>query len=489
MRDSFDRENNALRDVTRRHFFQDCGVGIGKIALASLLTRTATASAAPETQNTTPPLINPLAPKPGHHPPRAKNVIFLFMAGGPSHCDLFDYKPALAKHHGESPPEHLVKELRLAFAQQNAKLMAPQYAFKKCGQSGLEISEAMPHLREVADDIAIIRSLNAQHFNHAPAQIFVNTGSPMPGRPSMGSWVTYGLGSESDDLPGFVVLSSGGGSSGGVANFSSGFLPTLFSGVPFRGKGQPIVNVANPPGVDVKLQRDSLSLIRAMNERRLGIVGDPEIASRISSYEMAFRMQSRAPELMDLSQETQATLDMYGVDPAKDSFAGQCLLARRLVERGVRFVNVYLKGWDHHSDVKGGLKKMCGKSDQACAALVKDLKQRGMLENTLVVWGGEFGRTPIVEANVTLGRVAGRDHHPHTYSMWMAGGGVKPGFTLGKSDELGFYPVEDKMHVHDLQATIMHLLGIDHLQLTYTIQGRPYRLTDVHGNVIHKLLA
>jgi len=488
--ESSHRENDSLRDLTRRHFFQDCGVGIGKIALASLLTKSVTAAAAtPVAQDNSQAIINPLAPKPGHHAARAKNVIFMFMAGGPSHCDLLDYKPALEKHSGQSPPEHLVKELRLAFAQQNAKLLAPQYAFKKCGQSGAEISDVLPHLREVADDITIIRSLNANHFNHAPAQIFVNTGSPMPGRPSMGAWVTYGLGSESDDLPGFVVLSSGGGTSGGVANFNSGFLPTLYSGVPFRGKGQPIVNVANPPGVDTQLQRDSLSLVRAMNKRRLGIVGDPEIASRISSYEMAFRMQSRAPELMDISHETQATLDMYGVEAGKDSFAGQCLLARRLVERGVRFVNLYLKGWDHHSDVKGGLKNMCGKSDQACAALVKDLKQRGMLDSTLVVWGGEFGRTPIVEANATLGRVAGRDHHPHAYSMWMAGGGVKPGFTLGKSDELGFNPVEDKVHVHDLQATILYLLGIDHKRLTFTFQGRPYRLTDVHGEVAHKLVA
>jgi len=490
MNASLSPEQIALRETTRRHFFQNCGVGIGKIALAGLLARSASpAQAAVSGSPTKLALSNPLAPKPGHHRATAKNVIFLFMAGAPSQCDLFDYKPALVTHNGKSPPESLVKELRLAFAQRNAKLMEPQYSFKKCGQSGIEISHVMPYLREIADDITVVRSMHADHFNHAPAQIFFNTGSPRPGRPSMGSWVTYGLGSEADDLPGFVVLSSGGGSSGGTANFSSGFLPTLFAGVPFRSQGQPIVNVANPTGVDKQLQRESLDLIRAENQRQYGIVGDPEIASRISAYEMAFRMQTRAPELMDLSQESEATLQMYGIEPGKPSFAGQCLLARRLVERGVRFVNVYLKSWDHHSDVKGGLKKMCGQSDRACAALVKDLKQRGLLDETLVVWGGEFGRTPIVEANATLGRSAGRDHHPHAFSMWLAGGGVKSGFTLGATDDLGFNVIEDQVHIHDMQATILHLLGINHKRLTFTFQGRPYRLTDVHGNVVRKLLA
>jgi len=474
----------ALRAITRRHFFGNCGVGIGRIALASLLARDAAAARVPATE-----LDNPLAPKPSHYGPTAKRVIYLFMAGAPSQADLFDYKPALERLHGQAPPASLVRQLRLAFAQRNATLLGPQFKFQKCGQSGTEISDVMPHLREVADDIAMIRSMHTDHFNHAPAQIFVNTGSGLPGRPSMGSWAIYGLGSEADDLPGFVVLSSGGGTSGGTANFSSGFLPTLYAGVPFRSQGDPIVDVSNPRGVDAMLQRDSLDLIRHVNEHRLGQVGDPEIASRISAYEMAFRMQSRAPELMDLSRESPATIAMYGAEPGKASFANQCLLARRLVERGVRFVNVYLKGWDHHSNVKGGLKSMCGKSDQATAALIKDLKQRGLLDETLVVWGGEFGRTPIVEANATLGRSAGRDHHPHAYSMWMAGGGVKAGMTLGQTDALGFNVVEDCVHVHDLQATILHLLGIDHRRLTFTYQGRPYRLTDVSGNVVRQLLA
>ncbi|MFV2068918.1 MAG: DUF1501 domain-containing protein [Pirellulales bacterium] len=477
-------QQRALRAVTRRHFFGDCGVSIGRAALASLLAREAAAASASPAG-----LGNPLAPKPGHYAARAKRVIFLFMAGAPSQADLFDYKPALEKLHGQAPPESLVRQLRLAFAQRNATLLGPQYKFQKCGQSGAEISDALPHLREVADEITIVRSMQANHFNHAPAQIFVNTGSGLPGRPSIGAWALYGLGSEADDLPGFVVLSSGGGTSGGTANFNSGFLPTLYSGVPFRSQGAPIVNVSNPRGVDTTLQRESIDLIRHVNEHRLGLVGDPEIASRISAYEMAFRMQTRAPELMDLSQETAATLAMYGAEPGKASFANQCLLARRLVERGVRFVNVYLKGWDHHSNVKGGLKTMCGKSDQAAAALIKDLRQRGLLDETLIIWGGEFGRTPIVEANATLGRTAGRDHHPHAYSMWLAGGGVKAGITLGQTDELGFNVVEDRVHVHDLQATIMHLLGIDHHRLTFTYQGRPYRLTDVHGNVVKKLLA
>lgn len=473
--------------ISRRHFFQSGGVGLGKIALASLLSGAALprkqASAAASD------LMNPLASKTAHFKPRATNVIYLFMAGAPSQLELFDYKPALEKYHDAAPPEHLAKELRLAFAQQNARLMAPQYAFKKHGKSGNEISEIMPHLSKVADEICILKSLHTDQFNHAPAQVFLNTGSPIPGRPSMGSWVTYGLGSEANDLPAFVVLTSGGGTSGGTANFSSGFLPSLHTGVPFRSQGSPIINVNNPQGIDRKMQRDTLDLVRTFNKRHLDVVGDPEISSRISAYEMAFRMQSRAPELMDFSQETKATLEMYGAEPGKSSFANHCLLARRLVERGVRFVNLYLKGWDHHSNVKGGLKNMCGKCDQASAALIKDLKQRGLLENTLVIWGGEFGRTPIVEANATLGRAAGRDHHPSAFSMWMAGGGVKSGFTWGASDELGFNAVENPIHVHDLQATVLHLLGLDHERLTFTYQGRPYRLTDIHGKLVPEILA
>lgn len=481
------QNKQVVNAISRRHFFQSGGIGIGKIALASLLSGASLPAKLRAADKTD--LINPLTAKTAQFKPRAKNVIYLFMAGAPSQLELLDYKPELEKYHDSAPPEKYVKELRLAFAQQNARLMAPQYAFKKHGKSGNEISEIMPYLSEVADEICILKSLHTDQFNHAPAQVFLNTGSPIPGRPSMGSWVTYGLGSEADDLPAFVVLTSGGGTSGGTANFSCGFLPSLHTGVPFRSQGSPIINVQNPAGVNQKIQRDTLNLIRALNERHLDVVGDPEISSRISAYEMAFRMQSRAPELMDFSQETKETLAMYGAEPGKSSFASHCLLARRLVERGVRFVNLYLKGWDHHSNVKGGLKNMCGKCDQASAALIKDLKQRGLLDDTLVIWGGEFGRTPIVEANATLGRVAGRDHHPSAFSMWMAGGGVKSGFTWGASDELGFNAVENPIHIHDLQATILHLLGLDHERLTYTYQGRPYRLTDIYGKPVSEILA
>ena len=349
-------QNSIISNITRRYFFKESGIGLGKIALASLLT-----GQLKSTPAMAKPIENPLASKEPHFKPRAKNVIFLFMTGAPSQPDLFDYKPALEKHHGQAPPQEIVSKLRLAFAQHSAKLLGPQYKFEKCGESGAELSEVVPYLKKIADEITIIKSMHTDHFNHAPAQIFLNTGSGLPGRPSMGSWVSYGLGSEADDLPSYVVLSSGGGSSGGAANFSSGFLPTLYSGVPFRDQGPPIVNVANPNGVDKKLQRDSLDLIQKMNQHRFDIVGDPEIQSRMSAYETAFRMQSRAPELMDFSGESKETLAMYGADPKKPSFASQCLLARRLVERGVRFVNILLKGWDHHSGVKNGLKNMCRK--------------------------------------------------------------------------------------------------------------------------------
>jgi hypothetical protein len=341
----------------------------------------------------------------------------------------------------------------------------------------------------VVDDLAIVKSVRTDQFNHAPAQIFLNTGSSLPGRPSMGAWVTYGLGSESEDLPGFVVLSSGSGISGGAANWSAGFLPTGYQGVVFRSKGAPVLNVANPPGVDDRLQRESLDLVRDLNAAHLGEVGDPEIATRIGAYEMAYRMQSSAPELMDLSGESRRTLGLYGVEPGKPSFAANCLLARRLVERGVRFVQLYHEGWDHHSDVAGGLRNQCGQTDRACAGLISDLKQRGLLDETLVIWGGEFGRTPMVESNASLGRKLGRDHHPQAFTMWFAGGGIKPGITLGATDDLGFHVVEDPVHVHDVQATILHLLGLDHTKLTYTYQGRPFRLTDVHGELVTKLLA
>jgi len=472
-----------LHAITRRHFYEQCGVGLGKIALASLLAGELTSGAADaETVD------NPLVARPTHHTPRAKRVIYLFMAGAPSQLDLFDYKPVLAAHDGQPIPAEIVKNQRYAFIRRDAKLLAPRFKFARHGQSGAEISEMLPHLAGVVDDVAILRGMHTDQFNHAPAQLFMNTGSSLPGRPCLGSWVSYGIGSETSDLPAFVVLPSGS-NSGGVANWSSGFLPTTYGGVPLRSKGDPILNVTSPPGVDRTAERQTIDLLGRLNRRQLAAVGDPEIAARIAAYEMAYRLQSSAPELMNIGSETKETLEMYGAEPGAASVANNCLLARRLVERGVRFVMIYHEAWDHHSDVEGGVRTQAGLTDKPTAALLKDLKQRGLLEDTLVVWGGEFGRTPMVESNAALGRKLGRDHHPQAFSMWLAGGGIRGGMTLGQTDELGFHTVADAVHVHDLQATILHLLGLDHKRLTYKFQGRDFRLTDVHGNVVEKILA
>ena len=430
-----------------------------------------------------------LAPEKPHFAGKAKRVIHLFMAGAPSQLDLFDYKPELAKLEGKPLPPSVIGGQRYAFIRPDAAVLGPRFKFSRAGESGAEISEMLPHLREVVDDICLVKSMKTDQFNHAPAQIFLNTGFSQPGRPCLGSWTIYGLGSESQNLPAFVVMSTGAGISGGSANWSSGFLPSTYSGVRFRNQGDPILNVTSPKGIDSELQRDSLDLIEEMNRAQLGVVGDPEIETRIASYEMAFRLQTSAPELMDLKSERKETLEMYGCDPAKPSFARACLLARRMIERGVRFVNIYHEGWDAHSDVAGNLKNNCGATDRASAALVKDLMQRGLLDETLVIWGGEFGRTPMVETNAALGRSQGRDHHPQAFTIWMAGGGVKPGITYGATDDLGFHIVDKPVHVHDLQATILHCLGFDHERLTYTYQGRQFRLTDVHGHVVNDILA
>jgi hypothetical protein len=463
--------------VSRRWFFQECGIGLGAMALSQLLGTTA--KAAPEKS------ANPLAPRQPHHTPKAKRVIFLFMAGAPSHLELFDYKPQLAKFDGTLPPPELIKGYRAAFINPSSKLLGPKFKFSKYGKSGAELSELLPHLAGIVDDIAIVRSLTTDAFNHAPGQILMNTGSQQFGRPSMGAWVTYGLGSESQDLPGFIVFSSGSkGPSGGNSNWGSGFLPTVYQGVQFRGGSEPVLYLSNPRGVDPETQRDSLQTLRLLNQMRLDEMGDPEIATRIHSFEMAFRMQSSAPELMDISKEPKPILDMYGAEPGKSSFANNCLLARRLVERGVRFVELFHEAWDQHGNLVKDLKKNCRDTDQACAALIKDLKQRGLLDDTLVIWGGEFGRTPMVQ-----GGNDGRDHHPNAFTMWLAGGGVKGGITIGETDELGFNVVKDNIHVHDLHATILHLLGFDHTKLTYRFQGRDFRLTDVHGQLVTGLLA
>lgn len=473
---------------TRRHFFADCGVGLGKMALAGLLADNATRrtlhAAAPGAGG-----FDPLAVRPPHFPGKAKAVIHLFMAGAPSHLDLFDYKPALVKHDGKPIPPEVIGGQRYAFIRSDAAAMAPRFEFDKFGQSGLQIAKILPHLGRVADDICLIRSVKTDQFNHAPAQIFFNTGFPQPGRPSMGSWVVYGLGSESKDLPAFVVMSTGAGISGGSANWSSGFLPTVYTGTRLRNSGDPILNVSNPAGVDSEVQSATVDLIARMNRHSLETIGDPEIRTRIASYEMAFRLQTSAPELMNLRSESAETLSLYGADPDKPSFARACLLARRMVERGVRFINIYHEGWDAHSDVLGNHTNNAKATDQAAAALVIDLKRRGLLDETLVVWGGEFGRTPMVETNPALGRALGRDHHPQAFSMWMAGGGIKPGISYGQTDELGFNIVENPVHVHDIQATILHTLGMDHERLTYTFQGRPFRLTDIHGHVVKGILA
>lgn len=473
---------NSKLNIARRHFFRDCGVGVGKVALASLLADRC-ASAAPINAS------NPMAAKPPHFAPKAKAVIHLFMAGAPSQLDLFDNKPKLKEYEGKPIPPEVIGGQRYAFIRPDANCLGPQFKFARHGESGAELSEVLTHLPKIVDEITLIKSVHTDQFNHAPAQIFWNTGFSQPGRPSLGSWVTYGLGAEASDLPAFVVMSTGAGISGGAANWSSGFMPTVYSGVRLRNQGDPILDVSSPAGIDAKLQRDSLDLIGSLNRRRLETEGDPEIATRIASYEMAFRLQTSAPELMDLKSESKETLDLYGCEPEKPSFARACLLARRMVQRGVRFINIYHEGWDAHSDVAGNLRGNCKNTDQASTALIMDLKRHGLLDETLVIWGGEFGRTPMIESNPALGRNLGRDHHPQAYTMWLAGGGIKKGLTYGSTDDLGFNVVDNPVHVHDLQATILHLLGFDHERLTFLYAGREFRLTDIHGRIVHDILA
>lgn len=462
-------------------------MGLGAAALAELLANdlsghSARAAEAPGEEAF-------LAPKPPHFPAAAKSVIHLFMAGAPSQLELFEEKPLLKEFEGKPLPPSIIGDQRYAFIQPDANVLGPQVSFGRHGQSGALLSASLPHLAGVADQLCFIKSMHTDQFNHAPAQLLLNSGFSQPGRPSFGSWIVYGLGSETRDLPAYVVMSTGDGISGGAALWSSGFLPTTNSGVPFRNQGDPILNVDSPPGVSDQLQSDTYRLLGDLNRRRLASVRDPEIATRIANFEMAARLQTSAPELMDLRQESQATLDLYGCDPDKPSFARACLLARRMIERGVRFINIFHSGWDAHSDVAGNIRKNCGETDQASAALVKDLLQRGLLDETLVIWGGEFGRTPMVESNAALGRSLGRDHHPQAFTTWLAGGGIKAGMTLGATDEFGFHVVESPVHVYDLQATWLHCLGFDHERLTFHHAGRDFRLTDVHGRVVRDILA
>jgi hypothetical protein len=468
----------------RRSFLQRCAGGLGMVALWHLL---------PEESRAADPLpdVNPLKPKAPHFAPKAKNVIFLFMAGGPSHLDLFDPKPSLSKWDGQALPESMSKNLNLAFIKPTAKIWPSPRTFKPYGNCGIEFSDVIPNIAGCADEMTLIRSMYTDQINHHPGQLTMNCGSQLVGRPSMGAWVTYGLGSESQSLPGFVVLSSGGGTSAGSGNWGSGFLPSSYQGVPFRNGGDPVLYLSNPPGMTTQAQRGRLDLLRDLNQAGYMESGDAEIAARIASYELAFRMQSAAPELLDVSKESPATLEAYGVNrESSRTFASNCLLARRLVERGVRFVEIFHEGWDLHSDLNSGLKKQCEITDQATAALLKDLKQRGLLDSTLVIWGGEFGRTPMVENRKPDAKDSlGRDHHRLAFSTWVAGGGIKAGQVIGKTDDLGFNIVEDKIDVHDFHATLLHCLGLDHKRLTFRHQGRDFRLTDVAGEVQKKLLA
>jgi len=469
-------QSEHARYLTRRWFFQECGVGMASLAALDLMRGQSSAAAAPA---------SPLAVKKPHYPAKAKRVIYLFMGGAPSHLELFDNKPELAKWDGKLPPADLLKGYRAAFINPNSKLLGPKFKFAKHGQSGAEISELLPHTAKIADDLTIVRSMKTDAFNHAPAQILMSTGSQIFGRPSFGAWSLYGLGTENQDLPGYVVMQSGQkGPSGGLSNFGCGFLPTVYQGVPFRSSGEPVLYLNNPKGVTDATQRQTLDALKQLNEQRLGEVGDPEIAARINSFELAYRMQQTAPEVMDISKEPQHILDMYGAKPGEASFANNCLLARRLIESGVRFVQLFHEAWDHHGGLTGGLKQQCGLTDQPCAALVRDLQQRGLLEDTIVIWGGEFGRTPMVQ-----GGSDGRDHHPNAFTMWFAGGGMRPGLTLGESDEFGFNVTQDPVHVHDLHATLLHLLGFEHTKLAVKFQGLDMRLTNVHGELVTKMLA
>ncbi len=469
---------NPLDSVRRRWFLRDCGVGLGAIAAGTLL-------AADSTAAVTADATNPLASKQPHFPGKAKRIVYIFQAGAPSHLELFDNKPELAVRNGQLPPAELLKGYRAAFINPNSALLGPKFKFDRHGQCGMELSEVLPHTAKLADDICLIRSMQTDAVNHAPAQILMNTGSQQFGRPSFGSWSLYGLGSESSDLPGFVVLTSAKGTSGGASNYGCGFLPTMYGGVPFRSAGDPVLYLSNPQGVDDETQRASLDSINRLNALALKATGDPEIAARIQSYEMAYRLQTSAPELMDLSSEPKEVLDRYGVkDPKEASFARNCLLSRRLLERGVRFVQLFHEAWDQHGNLTAGVKQNALDTDQASAALVTDLKERGLLQDTIVIWGGEFGRTPM-----TQGGTDGRDHHNRCFSIWMAGGGLKAGHVYGQTDELGFNVTTDAVHVHDLNATLLHLLGFDHTRLTYRFQGRDYRLTDVHGTVVQGILS
>ncbi|MDF2375058.1 MAG: DUF1501 domain-containing protein [Verrucomicrobiales bacterium] len=470
---------------TRRHFLRHSTAGLGGIALNAMMANDLARGAAPE----------PLSEKKPHFAAKAKRVIYLHMTGSPPNLDLFDYKPELSKFDGKDCPDEFLEGKTFAFTSGTPKLMGSPREWSQHGKSGMWMSDAVPHFHGIADDLCMVHSMHTDQFNHAPAELLVYTGSPRAGRPSLGSWATYGLGSENENLPGFVVLiSSGVQPNGGKASFGSGFLPSVYQGVQCRSKGDPVLYSSNPPGMDREMRRKTLDAIRDLNELQASEMGHPETLTRISQYELAFRMQTAVPEVMDISKESPKTLETYGAVPGEASLANNCLLARRLVESGVRFVQLFDWGWDFHgtradSGITDGLTKKCATMDKPVAALINDLKERGLLDETLIVWGGEFGRTPFREGRTANSDVLGRDHFPDAFTMWMAGGGVKGGLDYGASDELGFSVAEKPVHVHDLQATILHQLGFDHEQLTYRFQGRDFRLTDVHGHVVKDLLS
>jgi hypothetical protein len=478
----------SLLNVTRRNFLQGSSVGLGALALSQLLGETRA-----DVQGIS--ADRPLAPRTPHFAPKAKRVIYLHMSGAPPHLDLLDYKPQLIKHDGENCPNQFLKGKRFAFTSGVPKLLGTRQPFKQRGKAGVWMSDAIPGLHAVADEVTVIRSMKTDEFNHAPAELLLYTGFARQGRPSLGCWVTYGLGSESQNLPGFVVLISNGVQpSGGQGCWGSGFLPSVFQGVQCRSKGEPVLYLSDPPGMDREMRRTSLDALKDLNELQAKEMGHPETKTRISQYELAFRMQMSATDVMDISKESPKILDAYGAKPGAGSFANNCLLARRLVEQGVRYVQLFDWGWDFHGtgpgeDIRDGLTKKGTVTAQAVGALIQDLKNRGLLDDTLVIWGGEFGRTPFREGRTAGSQILGRDHYPDCYSLMLCGGGIKAGHTHGESDELGFSVARDTVHVHDLQATIMHLLGFDHTRLTFRFQGRDYRLTDVHGQVVKEILA
>jgi hypothetical protein len=473
-----------LAQQTRRYFLGSMSGGLGAIALQNLVSPTAMADVS-----------NPLSPRLPHFAAKAKRVIYLHMTGSPPNLDLFDYKPKLVEMDGQEAPASVLAGKEFAFTTGVPKLLGTRHEFVKCGQSGMMLSDCIPHLQTVADELCMVHSLHTDQFNHAPAELMIYTGSPRSGRPSFGSWLTYGIGTENENLPAFVVLiSSGVQPNGGKSSFGSGFLPSVYQGVQCRSQGDPVLYASDPSGMSRDLRRRTLDTLQDLNGYQVDELGHPETQTRIAQYELAFRMQTSVPDVMDISKESQETLDAYGAKAGAASLANNCLLARRLVESGVRYVQLFDWGWDFHGtgpaeDIRDGLTKKCETMDRPVAALIKDLKQRGLLDETLIIWGGEFGRTPFREGRTAKGSVLGRDHYPDCFTMFMAGGGTKGGFDYGSTDELGFSIAENPVHIHDLQATWMHLLGFDHTKLTYRFQGRDYRLTDVHGNVVKPLLA